>query len=185
MKKISIRNAKFAKIGLQDMCDYINKHESTRSMCLVEIGCYVGDSTEIFSKNFEFVFAIDPWQNGYDDKDAASFQIDMSIVEKQFNMLCKESGNICKIKAKSEIAVEKFIDYTVDVVYIDGLHTYDGVKNDIKMWLPKVKQYGFICGHDYGSKHFPGVKQAVDEHFGKYDIKTFSDSSWLVKLDEL
>ena len=55
----------------------------------------------------------------------------------------------------------------MDFVYLDGRHHYEGIKEDIKSWFPKVKPKGILCGHDYlntiiGKTHF-GVKKAVDE----------------------
>jgi len=176
-QKISIRNAKFAKIGLCDMCEYIG---DMSKMIMVEIGCYVGDSTEIFAQNVGHMFCIDPWENGYDENDGASSLHPMDIVESQFKEMAKGFNNITRLKGKGEDFVNSFADKSLDMVYIDGLHTYDGVKNDIKMWATKIKDGGFLCGHDYGSKHFPGVKEAVDE-FG-IPNKTFRDSSWIIKI---
>lgn len=177
---ISIRNAKYAKIGLQDMIDYINETRDTKTMTMVEIGCYVGDSTEIFARNFKDVFCIDPWKNGYDDNDAASHQHDMKIIEKQFDEMSLKFNNIFKFKCKSSEGINHFEDGCLDLVYIDGLHTYGGVKNDIKMWFPKIKKGGFIAGHDYGSRHHPGVKEAVDEY--ALPDKTFRDTSWIKSI---
>jgi hypothetical protein len=52
MEKISIRKAKDAKSGL---IEFINECQRNSLFCLhklAEIGCYVGDSTEIFANNF-------------------------------------------------------------------------------------------------------------------------------------
>ena len=175
--KISIRNSKYAKIGLEDMCSYIG---DMSNMIMAEIGSYVGDSTEIFANHVKGIICIDPWENGYDENDGASFQHKMFIIEAQFNLLLEKYDNIQKFKMKSEHAVQLFENNSFDVIYIDGLHTYEGVKKDIEMWLPKIKTGGYICGHDYESKHFSGVKKAVDEFF-KID-ETFKDSSWIKKL---
>ena len=126
------------------------------------------------------IVCIDPWQNGYDPKDGASENIEMSIVEKQFDEMISNYDSVVKFKMTSGKAAEKFWDETFDLVYIDGLHTYDGVKNDIELYLPKVKKGGYIAGHDYNSKHFPGVKDAVDEFFTP--DKTFKDSSWIKRI---
>lgn len=174
---ISIRNAKFAKIGLQDLCDYVG---DMSTFIMAEIGCYVGDSTEIFKSKVDYMFCIDPWKNGYDPNDGASENIDMSIVEAQFDELIKFSSNVQKMKMSGNEAIEHIEDESLDLVYIDGLHTYEGCKNDIEKWLPKIKPGGYIAGHDYGSKHFPGVKEAVDEFFTP--DKTFRDSSWIKKI---
>lgn len=159
------------------MCKYIG---DMSGFWMVEIGSYVGDSTEIFANNVDRIFCVDPWENGYDENDGASSQHPMSVVEKQFDELRKQYNNITKLKMTGDTFVEVVPDGFFDLVYIDGLHTYEGEKNDIQKWLPKIKKGGFIAGHDYGSKHFPGVKKAVDELLN-VDV-TFRDSSWLVRV---
>jgi len=179
---ISIRNAKFAKIGLNDMLDYIEDTGLVlKDETVVEIGSYVGDSTEIFAKRFCEVISIDPFVNGYDDKDPASYQYPMGVVEKQFDILCKKHINIIKKKMTSKEAVNYFndIDFKVNIIYIDGIHAYEGVKNDIKMWLPLLNPSGWLTGHDYQGK-FPGTIKAVDE-FKKPDM-TFRDTSWVIRI---
>lgn len=42
-----------------------------------------------------------------------------------------------------------FNDRTVDLVFIDGDHSYDGVITDIYAWWPKLKRNGVMAGHDY------------------------------------
>lgn len=56
----------------------------------------------------------------------------------------------------------QFDDNSIDLVIIDMGHTYKAVKNDIRVWLPKVKVGGAIIGDDYISG-WPGVIRAVDE----------------------
>jgi len=64
-----------------------------------------------------------------------------------------------------------------DLVYIDGCHLYESVKNDIKNFLPKIKNGGVLSGHDYATKEVVfeqenkeytndlgfGIMRAVDE----------------------
>ncbi len=47
-----------------------------------------------------------------------------------------------------------------DIVYIDGDHTYDAVRNDLDAWSSKVRPGGILCGDDY---KWLGVRQAVLE----------------------
>ena len=49
----------------------------------------------------------------------------------------------------SEQAAYTMPDNTLDFCYIDADYSYDGVKKDLNMWLPKVKSGGIICGYDY------------------------------------
>lgn len=48
------------------------------------------------------------------------------------------------------------------MMFIDGDHTYQGVKKDIEALSGALASGGYICFHDYCSS-FPGVIQAVDE----------------------
>lgn len=61
------------------------------------------------------------------------------------------------------------INEKFDVVFIDADHEYLSVKNDIKAWLPYVKDGGILMGDDY---NFNGVRKAVDEliDFEHYNI---------------
>jgi hypothetical protein len=54
-------------------------------------------------------------------------------------------------------------DKSVDLVWIDGDHSYPGVKADLCKWMPWAQL--MICGHDYHEKE-PGAMRAVDEFFG-------------------
>lgn len=56
-------------------------------------------------------------------------------------------------------------DGSQDFVFIDADHSYDAVKQDIAAWLPKVKAGGWIGGHDFHPRKFPGVVNAVREAF--------------------
>ncbi len=55
-----------------------------------------------------------------------------------------------------------FSNESVDCVFIDGDHSYEGAKADINTWVPKVKPGGSLLFDDY-SGHFPGVIRAVDQ----------------------
>jgi len=51
-------------------------------------------------------------------------------------------------------------DGGLDVVFIDGKHDFESVKEDVAAWLPKLKKNGMICGHDAQE---PEVARALDE----------------------
>lgn len=65
-----------------------------------------------------------------------------------------------------------------DLVFIDAMHTYEAVTEDIRAWLPKVRDGGVLAGHDYGGK-FDGVKAAVDTELGEENIVEGPDNTWL------
>lgn len=50
----------------------------------------------------------------------------------------------------------------IDVLFIDGDHSYEGCKRDIKSWYPHMARGGVMLFHDCDATS-PGVVQAVDE----------------------
>ena len=48
----------------------------------------------------------------------------------------------------SRVASSIFKNESVDLVFIDGNHVYEHIREDILLWLPKIKDGGMIFGHD-------------------------------------
>ena len=63
-------------------------------------------------------------------------------------------------------AARLFEDEHFDFVFIDADHSYKAVKQDITHWEPKVRPGGWLGGHDYHERKFPGVVKAVNELLG-------------------
>jgi len=79
-----------------------------------------------------------------------------------FNERSRKYGKRSRvINDDSVTAAAQVADGSLDFVFIDDDHTYEACKRSVIVWLPKVKEGGWLTGHDY--HEFPGVKQAVDE----------------------
>jgi len=157
-------------LGLKEIADeFLNKNS-----VMAEIGSYAGVSSELFALHCKTIYCIDPWE--YKGKeDINSFR-----AESEFDKTSSMYDNIIKVKHTSGYAVSMFEDSSLDLVYIDGCHDYECVIDDINNYLPKIKNGGIICGHDYKEQ----VKKAVDKILGEKNIRVYQDSSWLVKVDK-
>mgnify|MGYP003679361736 FL=1 len=83
------------------------------------------------------------------------------------------------IRMKSVDAAKLYDDGSLDLVFIDAGHTFEDVVADIEAWLPKVRPYGFIAGHDYSWDD--EVKRAVHSKFPTISMET--EGCW-VKIND-
>ncbi len=128
---------------------------------MVQIGVYRGKSVcalkdLILQKNLT-VLAVDV----FECNELGIFKDEFEQNIKNFNL-----ENNVKTYMMTSVEASKYVsDKSVDLIFIDGDHTYDSVKLDIQSWEPKLKNDGIICGHDYDTWY--GVKLAADEMFGE------------------
>ncbi|MEE1610171.1 class I SAM-dependent methyltransferase [Microvirga sp. CF3016] len=77
-------------------------------------------------------------------------------------------------------AQPKIDDGTIDLLHIDGLHTYEAVKHDFENWLPKLSDAGIVILHDTAEfKDDFGVYRLWDEVRGRYPNLAFTHSHGL------
>ncbi|MCH9609878.1 MAG: hypothetical protein S4CHLAM45_13960 [Chlamydiales bacterium] len=55
----------------------------------------------------------------------------------------------------------------LNLLFIDGAHEYDAVKEDLNLWFPKVKEGGCIAFHDTSLPGWSGVRKLVIEEVFK------------------
>jgi predicted O-methyltransferase YrrM len=66
-------------------------------------------------------------------------------------------------KSDESINFIKNLDMEFDILFIDGDHSYNGVKLDTMNYLYYVKENGYVIFHDTITKACPGIKQWVSE----------------------
>lgn len=137
----------------------------------VELGCWKGKSAaymavEIANSKKEIKFdCIDIWsETAYlGDNQQKEFGDDLMNI---FLKNIEPVSHLINVKRKdSSTAAEDYADESIDFVFIDADHTYEGVKKDILAWMPKVKVGGILAGHDYGWD--PGIVRACNDIFGE------------------
>jgi hypothetical protein len=71
---------------------------------------------------------------------------------------------VVPVVATSTDAVTTLDTGPIRLLFIDGLHTYEGVKTDIAQWVPRVVPGGAIVFDDYfNTNDGVGVRRAVNE----------------------
>ncbi|NCC04771.1 MAG: glycosyltransferase [Proteobacteria bacterium] len=165
----------------------VNKY---RLKCGIEIGVAFGGHSEaiLHRTQTEKLYGVDPYRHfdNYDDPmNLLQSEFD-TLYEFTLDRLAKFGTRFQLIREFSEQAA-MIIDENIDFVYIDALHTYEGVHNDLAVWFQKVRDGGIIGGHDYGHPNFPGVKVAVDEFFVRFGWKVNDEGEgvWWVKKKQL
>jgi len=101
---------------------------------------------------------------------AVIFSIDVAPCEKEFTNLEKaelDVTRVIRLLGRSQDIGSHF-PYKIDMLWIDGDHSYEGVSEDIRVWIPKLVKGGVVAFHDYFEgdppAHNPsGAGQAVRE----------------------
>ncbi len=161
--------------GLRDLLSHVIA-EGGELTSVVEVGCYEGVSTECIALHCMSgtLTAIDPWHGVFDVKD-------------KFDTRMAGYSNVRILREASPGAAKHFPDGSLDLVYIDGMHTRTEVEADIRAWLSKIRNGGWIAGHDYvdyrdsRATNYIQVIPAVRATIGEPD-SVFTDSSWLKRV---
>jgi predicted O-methyltransferase YrrM len=95
------------------------------------------------------------------------FTLDIEVGEKIYKHIdyMELNHKVFFIRSTSKI-LSRLWTTPLDFLFIDGSHNYEDVVSDIEVWLPHVKEGGYLGFHDYGNKAF-GVTEAVDKFEGK------------------
>lgn len=98
--------------------------------------------------------------------------IDLEIEGWRFIDIMKQIPDIRFVLFRSDVAKNKILNNSIDLLFIDGAHHYEQVKRDILNYWPKIKVGGVLLGHDYSrQKLHRGVVKAANEIFGKKLIR--------------
>ena len=79
------------------------------------------------------------------------------------------------IHANSHTDVESIkskIPPVLDILFVDGDHTYEGTRDDFTNYAGLVRSGGLVICHDVCSGYDPGVQQAFYEFFASMPQKT-------------
>jgi predicted O-methyltransferase YrrM len=137
--------------------DIANTFKKTKNITYVEIGCYAGGSACLMLQRPKTkVISID-----------TGIVINPAVVEANVNKLNVHHNTYHYVQGNSQtddtVNRLKTLTDTIDILFIDGDHSYTGVRNDFNLYSNLVKSNGYIVFDDYrDATHSPEVKPAVD-----------------------
>ena len=141
----------------------------------------------------EKLYLIDCWRQMPGYQDIANVD-----PNQQLNHLAHTFMNVYEFGARATIirefsleAVKLFANASLDFVYLDSDHSYEGVSADLQAWYPKIRPGGIFAGHDFldgvNSCGVFGVASAVTEFAATIgrQIETTEEEdfpSWILRL---
>jgi hypothetical protein len=121
-----------------------------RPEVFVELGAFRGFSYCVFCQAIKSLkietraFAVDTWEG---DDHAGKLEAGvLAELRAHHDPLYADFSRL--VQSTFDDALKHFADRSVDLLHVDGFHTFEAVQHDFQTWLPKMSEKGIVLFHD-------------------------------------
>lgn len=125
----------------------------------LEVGSFKGKSSNFLAAGLSgraSLVCVDTWKN-----DAMPYDAKQDVYDEFLQNTFNYKNCITPIRGHSSEIASSW-KQPLDLLFIDGDHSYNGCKSDLLAWLRFVKPGGWVAFHDSGEE---GVTRAIAEEF--------------------
>lgn len=154
--------------------------QSPKNGVCVEIGVWKGEFSQVLLDALlpKHLYLIDPWQYFPSEEQESAFAgqtksaefdaIHQSVAAKYQREI--DAGQVRILRQKSVPALLTFDDKSIDFAYVDGDHSYEGIKSDLIALYPKMRSGGRMVFDDYHRRGWwkDDVLRAIHEFIGAH-----------------
>lgn len=151
---------------------------------IVEIGSWEGRSTTCLARGSmdgsqASVIAIDPHTGLLETAEVSKPQGTFAV----FNENLERTGLTDIVQPIQDLSTNVASDFTrlVELIFIDGNHSYDAVRRDFLDWYPYVIEGGIMVFHDATFNSHPGPKRLVGDEI--YRSGRFRNTGFVVSAN--
>jgi hypothetical protein len=148
--------------------DLIANH---RPLLLVELGTHYGESyfgmcQSVLENGIGSIcYAVDHWEG---EEHAGHYDETVFTEVSNYNQRFYKSFSYL-LRTSFDEACSQFVDESIELLHLDGLHTYEAGMHDFQKWWPKIAPGGIVLFHDVMARHANfGVWKVWEELQARY-----------------
>jgi predicted O-methyltransferase YrrM len=167
-------------ISGKGLVNIVNEH-LTGDVVGCEVGVCLGVTSEYYAQNIKTLkklYCVDSYPE-YVDWTGVVMNREKQDAMKQhaFDRLKRFHDKIEFVYDDSENFSKRIENETLDFIFIDADHSYEGALSDFKLYFPLVKKGGIFAGHDFPLQGVNGaLKDFLVDRFK--EIKMLENNAW-------
>lgn len=166
--KYAEENKIFTHLSVNEKIKLIQLANNVNGNIFLEVGSYLGASSCFIvagikkTRKKAKLYCVDTWENdAMTEGKRETFQVFVENTQKYQDIIIPLRG--------ISVEVAKTFKDIIDFLFIDGDHSYEGVKADVDAWFPKLNKNAVVVFHDIGWAE--GVQRVIREEVSPRAVK--------------